>query len=30
VAGAGDVDAWIERLRSHGAPVIVDPSYADR
>jgi catechol 2,3-dioxygenase-like lactoylglutathione lyase family enzyme len=28
VAGAGDVDAWIERLRSHNVPIIVEPKHA--
>jgi catechol 2,3-dioxygenase-like lactoylglutathione lyase family enzyme len=28
VAGAGDVDAWIERLRSHSVPIIVEPGNA--
>jgi catechol 2,3-dioxygenase-like lactoylglutathione lyase family enzyme len=28
VTGAGDVDAWIERLRSHGVPIVVEPQPA--
>ncbi len=28
VAGAGDVDAWIERLRLHGTPIVVEPKQA--
>jgi catechol 2,3-dioxygenase-like lactoylglutathione lyase family enzyme len=28
VADAGDVDAWIERLRSHRVPIIVEPKEA--
>jgi catechol 2,3-dioxygenase-like lactoylglutathione lyase family enzyme len=28
VAAAGDVDAWIERLRGHRVPVIVEPQHA--
>jgi len=27
VAGAGDVDEWIERLRSNGVPIIVEPRH---
>ncbi|GAC1544670.1 MAG: hypothetical protein NVS2B17_26070 [Candidatus Velthaea sp.] len=26
VAGAGDVDAWIERLRSYSTPILVEPA----
>jgi catechol-2,3-dioxygenase len=28
VAEARDVDAWIERLRSHDVPIIVEPKHA--
>jgi catechol 2,3-dioxygenase-like lactoylglutathione lyase family enzyme len=28
VAGAGDVDAWIDRLRRHSVPIIVEPKGA--
>lgn len=28
VAGAGDVDAWIERLRSNSTPILVEPNHA--
>jgi catechol 2,3-dioxygenase-like lactoylglutathione lyase family enzyme len=27
VAGAGDVDGWTERLRSHRVPIIVEPKH---
>jgi catechol 2,3-dioxygenase-like lactoylglutathione lyase family enzyme len=27
VTGARDVDAWIERLRSRGVPIIVEPKH---
>ncbi len=27
VAGAGDVDSWIERLRNHSVPIIVEPHH---
>jgi catechol 2,3-dioxygenase-like lactoylglutathione lyase family enzyme len=28
VAGADDVDAWTERLRAHGVPIIVEPKHS--
>jgi catechol 2,3-dioxygenase-like lactoylglutathione lyase family enzyme len=28
VAAAGDVDAWIERLRGHSVPILVEPKHA--
>lgn len=27
VAGANDVDAWIERLRSESVPIVVEPKH---
>jgi len=27
VAGAGDVDAWIERLRSNNVPILIEPKH---